>query len=171
MTIDTYEDKLDFISIPALCELWDYRVQVLDNLRSGFYMGVSNPEVFQSLTKLGCVEIGESSKIPLWLDNYLRSVPEDPARFDLITFYSALSSHVLSTGVGTSSGCKKCLSIPSKTIHELWIALKPFVDESIRKVGLTLNATRDKSHLTHRLIRRSYMLRSLKKRALKVPSM
>src|ERR1700744_4795114 len=28
MTIDAYEDKLDLISIPALCELWDYREQV-----------------------------------------------------------------------------------------------------------------------------------------------
>jgi hypothetical protein len=60
MTIDTYEDKLDFISIPALCELWDYRVQVLDNLGSDFYTRVSKSEVFQSLTKIGCVELGKS---------------------------------------------------------------------------------------------------------------
>ncbi|KAN0137871.1 hypothetical protein V8E53_004355 [Lactarius tabidus] len=112
MTIDTYEDKLDLISIPALCELWDYRVQVLDNLGSDFYTRVSKSEVFQSLTKIGC----------------------DPARFNLITFYSALSSHVSSTAARTSSGgCIQCLSIPSKTIHEFWKALETFVYENIRK--------------------------------------
>ena len=86
MTIDAYEDKLDLISIPALCELWDYREQVRDNLSSEFYKGVSNSEVFQCLTKLVCVEISRSSKIPLWLDNYLRTIPEDPAFLTLSHF-------------------------------------------------------------------------------------
>jgi hypothetical protein len=163
MTIDAYEDKLDFISIPALCKLWGYRVQVISILSSGFGKDFSKSEVFQSLTKLGCVEIGESSKIPLWLDNYLRSVLKDPARLDIITFYSALSSHVSSTGAGTSfSACKQCVFIPDRTIRGFWTDLRTFVYESIGNVGLFLNATCDESHLTHRLIRLSYALRSLR---------
>ena len=165
MTIDTYEDKLNSISIPALCELWNFRKQVRHNLSSGFYKDVSKSELFLSLTDLGCVETSKPCKIPLWLHNYLRSVPEDPACFDPITFYSALSSHV------SSGDCKQCCSISSKTIREFWIVMKASVHESVRKVGLILTATCGRSHLAYRLIRCSFGLRSLKKRAVKVPSM
>ncbi|KAH9174316.1 hypothetical protein EDB89DRAFT_564870 [Lactarius sanguifluus] len=34
MTIDNFEDKLNIIPVPALCGLWSYHVQVLDNLNS-----------------------------------------------------------------------------------------------------------------------------------------
>jgi hypothetical protein len=146
MTIDNYEDKLDVMPITALCELWYYRVQVLDNLDKSFETEFSKSDVYQNLANIGCVEIDKSG-IPLWLGRFLGSVLQNPARLDLITFHLALSSHISSS----SGGCEQCVSIPGKTIREFWAALTAFVHENIKKVSLLLYATCDESHIIHRL--------------------
>ncbi|KAI9436795.1 hypothetical protein BJY52DRAFT_1327715 [Lactarius psammicola] len=142
MTIQDFEDKLDIMSGVTLYELWKYRQRVLQNLHVGLNTTeFFNSEVYQILSDadLECVEFSgylEHPGIPLWLNEYLESVAEDPTRVDLTTFHLALSSHVSSTGTGMgtlSGGCRHCTSIPGKTIREFWTALTSFVCESIRK--------------------------------------
>ncbi|KAH9020960.1 hypothetical protein EDB85DRAFT_442489 [Lactarius pseudohatsudake] len=138
MTIDNYEDKLNIIPIPALCELWNYRLQVLDNLCTDFVTDFSQSEVYKSLANISCVEICESFETPLWLDRYIDSVFEDPTHLDLTTFLLALSSHVSSTGAGTgnfSGGCKHCASIPGKMIRRFWTTLTGFVYRCVKNAG------------------------------------
>ncbi len=157
MTIQNFEDKLDILPSVALYKLWKYRRRVLENLdislsTDHFFF---DSEVYQVLSDadLDCVEISESAKIPLWLDQYLDSVLVDPAYVDLTTFHLALSSHVSSMGT-SSDDCEHCTSISGETIRDFWTALTAVIHESIRKVGsTTLNATCDKSQLIHRLNR------------------
>jgi hypothetical protein len=96
MTIDKFEDKLELIPIPALCQLWKYRQRVLDDLNTNFYVGLSNSGAYHVLVNVDCVEKNPSSNTPLWLDHYLHAILKDPARVDLTTFHLALSSHVSS---------------------------------------------------------------------------
>ncbi|KAH9007872.1 hypothetical protein EDB84DRAFT_1426188, partial [Lactarius hengduanensis] len=153
MTIDNYEDKLTIIPVPALCELWNYRVQVHNNLNTGFNSEFAKSEVYQSLANLDCVggsvEINESSGIPLWIGRYLYSVLEDLARLDLSTFLLAQSSHVSSTGTGkgtSSDRCKHCMSIPAEMTCSFWTALTTFVHKSIKKAEPKFSLTQDKKN-------------------------
>ncbi|KAH8983108.1 hypothetical protein EDB92DRAFT_1611605 [Lactarius akahatsu] len=135
MTVESLEDKLDTMSGMTLYKLWKYRQRVLSNLT----VSLIDPDeffssrVYQILCDedLACVELsdyGDARGIPLWLDQYLDSVTEDLACFDLTTFHLTLSSHVSPTG----SRCEHCTSIPHKTIREFWAALTAVVREGIR---------------------------------------
>ncbi|KAH8985627.1 hypothetical protein EDB86DRAFT_3105670 [Lactarius hatsudake] len=146
MTIEDLEDKLDTVLGVTLYKLWTYRQRVLDNL----YVSLLSAEeffgsrVYQILhdANLACVELsdyGEHRGIPLWLDQYIDSVGEDPACLDLTTFHLTLSSHVSSTG----SCCEHCTSIPHKTIREFWTALTAVVRESTRRAGLDFSLAED----------------------------
>ena len=102
MTIPDLEGQLDIIPRVALHELWKYRQRVLENLLGNLlYPNLNNSEVYRILSDadLDCVVIGGFG-IPQWLDEYLDTVLEDSACFDLTTFHLALSSHVSSDGVG-----------------------------------------------------------------------
>jgi hypothetical protein len=158
MTIDKFEDKLELIPIPALCQLWKYRQRVLDDLSKNFYIGLSSSRAYQALANLNCVEKNQSTSTPLWLDHYLNTILKDPARVNLTTFHLALSSHVSSPDVETSSdGCKKHISEFGPAIDEFWADLRAVVRNSITKVSSTfLKVAHDDSHVIHRLIRISH---------------
>ncbi|KAH8996575.1 hypothetical protein EDB83DRAFT_2276621, partial [Lactarius deliciosus] len=146
MTIEDLEDKLDTVLGVTLYKLWKYRQRVLDNL---YVSLLSAEEFFGSRVyrilhdaNLACVELsdyGEHRGIPLWLDQYIDSVGEDPASLDLTTFHLTLSSHVSSTG----SCCEYCTSIPQKTIREFWTALTAVVRESTRRAELDFSLAED----------------------------
>ncbi|KAH9020950.1 hypothetical protein EDB85DRAFT_2094772 [Lactarius pseudohatsudake] len=146
MTIEDLEDKLDTMLGVTLYKLWTYRQRVLDNL----YVNLLSAEEFFGSgayrilhdANLACVELsdyGEHRGIPLWLDQYIDSVGEDPACLDLTTFHLTLSSHVSSTG----SRCEHCTSIPHKTIRDFWTALTAVVRESTRRAELDFSLAED----------------------------
>lgn len=169
MTIDKFEDKLERIPIPALCQLWKYRQRVLEDLNTNFYMGLSSSGAYQTLVNIDCVEKNISSNTPLWLDHYLNSILKDPAHVDLTTFHLALASHVSSTDVETSSdGCKKNISALGHTVSDFWADLRAVVRNSIKKVSST-DVTLDDSHVIHRPTLSSHSHK--RKCALKVLSM
>ncbi|KAI9441860.1 hypothetical protein H4582DRAFT_2097143 [Lactarius indigo] len=147
MTIEYLEDKLDTMPCVALYKLWNYRKRVLENLDVALTNDLIDSEVYRILhdADLACVELshyGQYRGIPLWLDDYLASVSEDPACVDLTTFLLALSSHVSPTG----SRCEFCTSIPHKTIREFWTALTAVVRESTRKAELGFSLVEEEIH-------------------------
>ena len=133
MTIPDLEGELDIIPRVALHELWKYRQRVLENLLESLYPDLNTSEVYRILSDadLDCVVIGEFG-LPQWLDEYLDTVLEDSACFDLTTFHLALSSHVSSDGVG----CQGCTSISAEMIRDFWTALTVTVRDSTRTVSL-----------------------------------
>ena len=144
------ELQLDMITGVALYELWQYRRRVLENLDTNIS---ERSELCQILfnTDRDCEKTSEDSDIPLWLDEYIDTVLEDPASVDLTTFHVSLSSHV--SLANSNRGCKRCTSISSKTIREFRTALVAAVHESTRKVSVTYypGCGCDKSQLVHRL--------------------
>ena len=144
MTIEDFEDKFNIINGLALYELWKYRQQALlglsvrlsrDSLDCSFF----NSKVYHILSgvDLDCEETIEPAGIPLWLDDYLDSVAEDPSRLDLTTFHLSLTSHVspIDHEIDDSDNCK---TISGETIRDFWSALTAVVHESIREVGSTI---------------------------------
>ncbi|KAH9174323.1 hypothetical protein EDB89DRAFT_1849101 [Lactarius sanguifluus] len=138
MTIQDFEYELDIMPGVALYELWKYRQRVLENLAVSLSAEYFDSEVYFILcgADLDCVERSEyadyNPDIPLWLDQYLDSVLEDPACVNLTTFHLALSSHVSPMG----ECCEECPSIPRKIICDFWDALTSVVRECARKVSL-----------------------------------
>ncbi|KAH9058190.1 hypothetical protein EDB87DRAFT_1627047, partial [Lactarius vividus] len=138
MSIEDLEDKLDTVSGVPLYKLWTYRQRVLENLYVSLISEYFDSRVYRILgdANLYCVELtdygSEQTEIPLWLDQYLESIPRDPSCFDLTTFHLTLSSHVSPTG----SSCENCTSIPHETIREFWTALTALVRECTRKAEL-----------------------------------
>ncbi|KAH9174311.1 hypothetical protein EDB89DRAFT_2228117 [Lactarius sanguifluus] len=142
MTIEDLEDKLDTIPSVTLYKLWKYRQRVLGNLDVILVQKFCDSEVYRILNDaaLYCVEFsdyGDNPGIPLWLDEYINSVAEDPSCFDLTTFHLAQSSHVSPT----VSHCEDCASIPQETIRELWTALTAVIRECTRKAKLDFSLT------------------------------
>jgi hypothetical protein len=123
------EDKLDMMSGASLYELWKYSEDVRSALASDL-SEFRTSAARGTLTGLHCVELS-SSKIPLWLDDYIASIGDAPSLFDLIEFSIALARHAKE-----KAGCRTCAcaSLPSQTICNFWEALASMVDGSFEKV-------------------------------------
>ena len=131
MTIEDFENKLDIMPGASLYELWKYHEKVRDILRSElteFRMSRAHG----TITGLLCSELS-SSHIPRWLDQYIKSIGENPNRFDFAELYGAMARHIKDTALKLSC---KCAFIPSQTIREFWEALAYVVDGSFEKVSL-----------------------------------
>ncbi|KAH9018787.1 hypothetical protein EDB83DRAFT_2679649 [Lactarius deliciosus] len=163
MTIQDFEDKLDIMPGATLSSLWKYRQRVLANLAVSLHEEFYESELGQILVGLDCVETASqgadttnqdanttnqdantgTNKIPRWVDTYLNDIEDDLANHNLTTFHLALSSHVSSMG----NGCEHCVSIPGKTICDIWAALTAVVHKSIRKAtsGILLKQRKTRS--------------------------
>ena len=106
ITIQDFEDKLGIVPSVALYELWQYRQQVLVDLKGSLKSFKLDVYQIFSGTYLDCMEIDEDSELPMWLNQCLDSMLEDPTCVDLTTFHLALSSHVSIVG----EDCCKCFS-------------------------------------------------------------
>ncbi|KAH9020952.1 hypothetical protein EDB85DRAFT_442201 [Lactarius pseudohatsudake] len=143
MTIEDLEDKLDTMPGVPLYKLWKYRRRVLTTLSMALHTNeFFSSEVYRILhdANLACVELsgyGEHRRIPLWLDQYIDSVGEDPTCVDITKFHLTLSSHVSSMG----SSCEECTFIPHETICELWTALTTLFRECARNAELDFSLT------------------------------
>jgi len=130
LSIEDLEEKLGLMSGASLYELWKYSERVRAILMSDLMIFRSSG-ARGTLTSLRCVEL-TSSRIPLWLDNYIKSIESDITLFDFIEFNSALACHM-----EAESGNSKCacVLIPSQAIREFWEALSSVVDGSFEKVS------------------------------------
>jgi hypothetical protein len=131
INIEDLKDKLDMMPGASLYGLWKYS----EDVRSALVSDLSEFRASAArgtLTGLPCVELS-SSKIPLWLDDYISSIGDTPNLFDLIEFSLALARHTKE-----KAGCRTCAcaSLPSQKIRNFWEALASVVDGSFDKVGV-----------------------------------
>lgn len=137
MTIHDFEDKLDTVPGAALAELWKYRRQVRYHIPGS----LNTEEFLYALDQLrvdlsgslSCAEL-DASKSPKWLADYLDTVIDDLALFDITTFHLAFSKHISPPGT-SSDNCEHCKSIPSENIRRLWAALTAVFHECIKNVS------------------------------------
>ncbi len=73
---------------------------------------------------------------PAWLDDYVGSIADSPALFDLTEFHMCLSRHI------RQRQCW-CANIPSDALRAFWTALTNVVHSCIKKVGPNPNGLRD----------------------------
>jgi hypothetical protein len=125
-TIEDLEDKLDAIPGIYLHELWKYYQSVRTHLTSDLaaFRATSIPV----LTSSPCYPISNHGT-PAWLDDYVGSIANSPALFDLTEFHMCLSRHI------RQRQCR-CANIPSVTLRAFWTDLTDVVHSCIKKVCL-----------------------------------
>ena len=124
-TLDNLGDKLDAIPGIYLHELWKYYQSVRIHLATDLaaFRATSIPV----LTSLPCFPI-TTYHSPAWLDDYIKSIADSPALFDLTEFHMCLSRHI------RQYRCL-CADIPSETLRALWTDLTNVVHSCMKKVG------------------------------------
>src|SRR6266702_4491144 len=128
MTVEDLEDQFDTMLGAHLHIFWKYHQNVRISLRSDL-TAFRTQGAQSTLTGLTC-QTGTSSGIPSWLDDYIASIGEDPALFDLTEFLMCLTRHA-------QYRCKPCGTMPTKIIRSFWKALTAVVHNSMIKVGVT----------------------------------
>ena len=125
-TIEGLEDELEAIHGIYLHELWKYYLSVRTYLKSDL-------EAFRAtgMPALTCPpcdsELITSHGTPVWLDDYVASIAESPASFDLTEFHMCFSRHIMRT---------RCsCSIPNKAVRTFWMDLTKIVHSCMTKVG------------------------------------
>jgi hypothetical protein len=125
-TIEGLEDELEAIHGIYLHELWKYYLSVRTYLKSDL-------EAFRAtgMPALTCPPCGSelitSHGTPVWLDDYVASIAESPASFDLTEFHMCFSRHIMRT---------RCsCSIPNKAVRTFWMDLTKIVHSCMTKVG------------------------------------
>jgi hypothetical protein len=124
-TIEGLEDELDVIPGIHLHELWKYYQSVRTHLTSDLasFRSIGMP----MLTSPACFTTGHGN--PVWLDDYVGSITESPALFDLTEFHLCLLRHV------HQMGCS-CGNMPSKTVRTFWTELTNVVHSCMTNVSL-----------------------------------
>jgi hypothetical protein len=122
-TLQDLESELNAIQGVYLHELWKYyqkvRVYLTLDLSTFKAAGIPSEMVGQSC-RYGTVT---------WLGEYIKSIGESPALFDITQFHMSLSRHTNIWG----SYCQ-CPRIPNKAIHAFWMALTNVVHGCMMKV-------------------------------------
>ena len=124
-TIEGLEDKFDSIPGIYLHELWKYYQSVRTHLTSD--LAAFRTTSIPVLTSSPCYPITNYGT-PTWLDDYIGSIANNPALFDLTKFHIYLSRHIMR---------RRCLcaNIPGNTLRTFWIDLTNVVHSCIKKVG------------------------------------
>ena len=124
-TFEDLEDELEAIHGIYLHELWKYYQSARAHLKSDL-------EAFRAtgMYALTCPLCGPNTiyGARVWLDNYVASIAESPALFDLTEFYACFSRHII------QSRCS--CSIPNKTVRTFWTDLSNIVHGCMTKVSL-----------------------------------
>jgi BTB/POZ domain len=132
MTIEDFDDNLGIVSGASLYELWKFHQSVRAILASDL-TSFRKSCAGGTITDLRCTELSPS-QIPRWLDQYIKSIGENPSLFDSTEFSLAMARHIKDKA--NKPGCK-CASIPSYTMRGFWEALASVVDGSFDEVGDT----------------------------------
>lgn len=123
--LEDLEDKLGTIPGIYLHELWKYHQNVRAHLRVDLTAFRTNgipstmagqPCGYGTLTRLG---------------EYINSIAEFPALFDITEFHMLLSRHSSAWGYQCH-----CANIPSQAIHAFWMALTDVVHSCMTKVSV-----------------------------------
>jgi hypothetical protein len=124
-TFEDLEDELEAIHSIYLHELWQYYQSVRTHLRSDL-------EAFRATGTpvLTCPPCGANTShgTPVWLDDYIGSIAESPALFDLTEFHMCFSRHII------QSRCS--CSMPNKAVRAFWTDLTNVVHSCMTKVSL-----------------------------------
>jgi hypothetical protein len=130
ITIEDFDNKLDTMPGASLYELWKYQERVrtilaldLTEFRESGARG--------TITGLQCTALS-SSRIPLWLDQYIESIVKTSKLFDMSELNIAMARH---TRDNANEPSCKCALIPSQTIRDFWEALASVVHGSFKKVS------------------------------------
>ena len=123
-TIESLEDNLDAIPGVYLHELWKYYQSIRTHLTSD--LAAFRTTGMPVLTSSPCHPI-TSYGTPSWLDDYVGSIANSPALFDLTEFHMCLSRHI------AQRNCR-CTAIPSSTLRAFWTDLTNVVHNCIKKV-------------------------------------
>ena len=122
-TLQDLESELATIPGVYLHELWKYyqkvRAYLTLDLTSFRTTGIPN-EMFGQYCTPGTIA---------WLGEYINSIAESPALFNITQFHMSLSRHANSWG----SQCR-CAYIPDKATHNCWMALTNVVQGCMTKV-------------------------------------
>ena len=123
--IEKLGDELEAIHGIYLHELWKYCQSVRVHLKSDLVAFRAT-----GMPVLTCPPCGPDTihGARVWLDDYVSSIAESPALFDLTEFYACFSHHII------QSRCS--CSIPSHAVRAFWTDLTHVVSSCMTKVGL-----------------------------------
>src|SRR6266404_13539 len=135
LSLESLEDKIDFMPGAYLHELWKYHQQVRTDLKSRLpeFRQTGLPDAVKNLR---CNYYGV---FPQWLDGYINSiVPDNPHLFSVVELENIRTRHIKDEASRRGRACS-CLEIStgSQTICAFWDALTAVVRETIEKVCRT----------------------------------
>ena len=124
-TLEDLEDELSTTPLAHLHGLWKYhhRLQtyLADDLTAFKSIGVPSEMTGQSCG-YGALT---------WLGEYIQSIAESPALFDITEFHMFLSRHISAS----HRGCE-CANISSRAIRAFWMALTNVVHDCMTRVSI-----------------------------------
>ncbi|KAI9454469.1 hypothetical protein BJY52DRAFT_1188897 [Lactarius psammicola] len=125
---------LDFLPGASLYELREYHERVKGDLTLSLleFRKFSVPDIVKDLR---CGTLTPDS-IPQWLDDYIRSLAQDPRLFDLVEFEKKREHHIKNE-TSRSTTCP-CADISNQVIRPFWEALTLVVHETMEKAYSTL---------------------------------
>ncbi|KAH9058193.1 hypothetical protein EDB87DRAFT_1685519 [Lactarius vividus] len=133
LTIETLEDKLAMMSGACLHELWKYHQRVQAQLKLD--LPSSGASVGALLNGFDCTQYSIDG-YPYWVESYIRSIMENPFRFDPIEFQMALARH---TGTWEHWRCSSCTVIPVEKMRTFWTTLSATVHRCMEKADSELS--------------------------------
>ena len=124
-TLQDLESELGTTQGVYLHELWKYYQKVRAYLTQDLIPFTVSNEMLGQHCHYGTL---------IWLGEYINSIVESPALFNITQFHMFLSRHANTWG----SQCR-CAYIPNKGIHAFWMALTNAVQGCMTKVGFDLD--------------------------------
>jgi len=139
LTLETLEDKIDFMPGAYLRELWQYHERVRANLKSALHEFRKSglPSEVKGLHCPSSTSRSSSRTLPRWLDDYVKSLPDALHLFSLIELENVRARHVKDEISRYGYAACSSSNISSQTICAFWDALSAVVRETIEKVRTT----------------------------------
>ena len=131
ITVENFDNMLDYMSGASLYELLNYYKEVRDILASDL-TEFRGSAAHGTMRDIQCTA-HTTSQVPSWVDEYIKSIGRTPNLFDLVEFNAAMSSHIKATAAVNTC---QCASIPSQTIRKFWEALASVVRGSYDRVSV-----------------------------------
>jgi hypothetical protein len=162
MTIESLEDKIEFMPGTYLRELWKYHERVRKDLSSilvefrksgapkimrNLWCRALSPPGTPSITPNPMLQTIPLQPISQWLGDYIESLAEAPHLFDLIEFESARAYHIKDESPRPST-CQ-CAGMSNPVIRAFWDALAVVIHElmeKVRRTGVSIRPRGDDEH-------------------------
>jgi hypothetical protein len=126
-TLENLEDKLGTTPLVDLHGLWKHHQRARTYLAEDL-IAFKTTGVPSEMTGQPC-SYGTLS----WLGEYIESIAESPALFDITEFHMSLSRHTSAL----YPGCE-CANIPSRVIRAFWMALTDVVHDCMTRVSINV---------------------------------